>query len=182
MNYRRVYMEGHSYFITVVTHRRRPILIRYIDLLRESFRHAMQRFDFALEAIAVLPDHLHMIIAPKESREYPAIVASIKRHFSHALPPSSKQGFQSYSRRKQRYLPVWQKRFYEHTIRDEKDLQKYLEYIRHNPVKHGLVDTPEQWNYSSFSRQNLYGVPSDRYTIIGAAHRLGKPPYGIIER
>jgi putative transposase len=150
MRYRRLYLDGYSYFITIVTHRRRPILITHIDLLRESFRHAMRRFDFDLEAVVVLPDHLHMIIRPAEARRYPAIVASIKRRFSSLLPETLKEAPQSAGRRRQRYLPVWQRRFYEHTIRDEKDREKYLDYIRHNPVKHGLVDDPGQWIHSSF--------------------------------
>jgi len=153
MRYRRVYTEGNPYFITVVTYKRNPILIDNIELLRESFRFAKRKFSFRIDAIAVLPDHFHMIILPENAKEYPRIVGTIKRYFSRHCDPSVYRNLvQSHSRRQQGYKAVWQKRFYEHTIRNDKDWRIRLDYIHYNPVKHGYVHKAKEWPYSSFDK------------------------------
>lgn len=152
-DYKRVFIDGHSYFLTVVTHRRNPILIENVDLLRESIREAKSKFVFDIEAIVILPDHFHMLIKPKEAEAYPKIIGSIKRHFSrHCDPKHYEHLSQSNSREEQGYRPVWQKRFYEHTIRDEDDFRTRIEYIHYNPVKHGLVTSAKEWENSSFHK------------------------------
>ena len=153
--YKRIFIDGYSYYLTLVTHQRNPILIENIELLRESFRISKQNYLFDIDAIVVLPDHMHMIISPKYAESYPHIVRTIKQHFSKNCPPLYyKHLYQSWSRDKKGYLPVWQKRYYEHTIRNEKDMLEKIQYMYHNPVKHGYIDTPEQWAYSSFFKQN----------------------------
>ena len=77
-NYIRVFEESHSYFITVVTHKRRAILIENIDLLRKSFQLSMKSYSYIIGAIVILPDHFHMIITPQKSNEYPKIISHIK--------------------------------------------------------------------------------------------------------
>ena len=152
--YKRCFLEGHSVFITVVTHRRNPILIDNIDLLRDSFSLSKSLYRYRIDAIVILPDHFHMIITPEYSKDYPHIVRTIKQHFSKQCPPRYyKHLNQSFSRWKEGYRPVWQKKYYEHTIRNENDLHSAMNYIRNNPVKHGYVEQPEQWAYL-FSTQH----------------------------
>jgi putative transposase len=152
-NYKRIFLDGYSYYITIVTYERNPILLQHIDLLRESFAYAKTKFDFSLHDIVILPDHFHMIISVSEAKMYPKIISSIKRYFSQRCDASyTKHILQSYSRTKQGYNPIWQKRYYEHTIRDEKDYMEKRIYMYHNPVKHGYTNNVETWRYGSFNR------------------------------
>jgi len=153
-NYKRIFMDGYSYFITVVTHGRNPILIKNIALLRESFHVSKQKYDYTIDAIVILPDHFHMIIIPKCADDYSQIVRTIKQHFSKHCPEKDYAHlYQSWSREKKGYSLIWQKRFYEHTIRNEKDLIEKMQYIQNNPVKHGYIDEVNRWEYSSFYRK-----------------------------
>ncbi|HHD79776.1 MAG TPA: transposase [Epsilonproteobacteria bacterium] len=150
-NYKRIFMDGYSYFITVVTHKRNPILIQNIALLRESFHVSKQKYIYEIEAIVILPDHFHMVITPKYAEDYPHIVRTIKQHFSKHCPKEDYTHLQqSFSREKKGYSLVWQKRFYEHTIRNEKNLMEKMQYIQNNPVKHGYIEDISEWKYSSF--------------------------------
>ena len=133
----------------MVTHRREPILIENITLLRESFQESMCYYNYTIDAIVILPDHIHMIITPKIVNEYPKIIHAVKYNFS-KRHYNNKNLVQSFSRIKRQMRPVWQKRYYEHTIRDEKDYLRCLEYIRVNPVKHQYTENAQLWKYSSF--------------------------------
>jgi putative transposase len=148
--YRRFFLSGYSYYLTIVTHKRNPILIDNIELLRESFRESKRYFRYSIDAIVVLPDHIHMIITPQIADEYPRIVKSIKYYFSRHYK-SEDELEQSSSRYRRKYRPIWQKRFYEHTIRDEKDYLRCAEYIQINPIKHQYVKNIKDWQYSSFA-------------------------------
>jgi putative transposase len=147
-NYKRIFLQGHSYFFTIVTHRRDPILVDNIALLRESFRESKQFFDYTIDAIVILPDHLHMILTPNDVSEYPRIIKAIKYNFSKNYHNDEVE--QSMSRHKREMKAGWQKRYYEHTIRDEKDYQRCFAYIRDNPLKHEYVTDVKEWRYSSF--------------------------------
>ncbi len=152
-NYKRIYLQNYSYYLTVVTQNRRPILIDNIELLRDSFRRSKKRYDYAIDAIVILPDHIHMIITPQNPKDYSKIIALIKRSFTYGLDMKIKEDSKfnlSASSYRRNLSGVWQKRFYEHTIRDEKDYVKILDYIKLNPIKHGLVDNINDWKYSSF--------------------------------
>ena len=154
-NYRRVFLDGYSYFLTVTTYKRNPILIENIGLLRKSFAFAKSKFDFNIEEIVILPDHFHIIITVERAADYPKIISTIKRYFSkHCDSKYTKDITQSSSRIKKRYSPVWQKRYFEHTIRDEKDYAQKIEYMKYNPVKHGLIDNADDWKYSSFYKKS----------------------------
>ena len=146
-DYRRLFLEGHSYYLTIVTHRRNPILIDNIEALRESFRESKRYYLYTIDAIVILPDHLHMIITPKVAKDYPKIIRAIKYNFSIKINEDEEQ---SMARHKKGMNPVWQKRYYEHTIRDEKDFLRCLEYMQNNPIKHELVEDLKDWKYSSF--------------------------------
>jgi len=152
-NYKRIFLDGYSYFITVVTHQRNPILVENIELLRESFKASKCKYNYHIDAVVVLPDHFHVMLTPVVSKEYSDIIKTIKQHFSkHCDEKYYQHLWQSSSRDAKGYKPVWQKRFYEHTIRDEKDYKTRLDYIHFNPVKHQFVNTVSAWHYSSFEK------------------------------
>src|SRR5512146_1212838 len=154
MDYRRVYVPGGTYFFTIVTYERRPILWtpEAVEKLREAFRYTIERHPFTLVASVILPDHMHFIwTLPEESRDFSTRWRLIKSHFSrnwHSKGTIS----ESESRQKKGEADVWQRRFWEHMIRDEVDLSNHVEYIHYNPVKHGLVSSPADWEYSSFRK------------------------------
>ena len=107
MRYKRLFLDGYDYFITVVTYDRNPILVNNIELLRESFRYAKTKFTFDINAIVILPDHFHMIIKVKIPEEYPKIISTVKRHFSKQCDPEYYAHLvQSESRNRQNYKPV----------------------------------------------------------------------------
>ena len=153
MNYKRIFLEGYSYYLTLVTHERKPILIEHIDLLRDAFRRSKKRYKYHIEAIVILPDHIHMIITPKIAIDYPKIVRHIKRSFVYGLDSQIKQKAKNELNHKKYgrgHAGIWQERYYEHTIRDEKDFLEIIEYMKYNPLKHGLTDNINTWEYSSF--------------------------------
>lgn len=147
--FRRVYAEGHYYFLTVVTEHRRPILIDHVELLREAFRHSKAFFDYEIDAISILPDHFHMIILPCKQDDYAKIITSIKTYFSKNL---NRNYPTNQSKHKKREAGVWQRRFYEHTIRNDRELQQYRDYVHYNPVKHGWVGRAYDWQYGTFRK------------------------------
>jgi len=153
MNYRRMYADGHSYFITMVTYNRNPLLIDNIDVLRNAFVWSKKRYNYHIDAIVILPEHLHMIITPQNSLEYPKIITHIKRSFLYGLDKRIKDEAKmnmSSSKYRRQHSGIWQDRYYEHTIRDEKDYIEKMKYIQFNPIKHHLVEDIKDWKYSSF--------------------------------
>lgn len=150
-NYRRAFVEGGCYFFTVVTYQRKRILVRdsYLAKLRDAFRQVMKSHPFTLNAIVVLPDHVHCIwTLPEGDEDFSMRWRLLKRNFSAAsILPTRPNGTK----------PVWQPRFWEHLIRDEDDFRRHLDYIHYNPVKHGYVNSPAQWSFSSFTRYARHG-------------------------
>lgn len=154
-NYRRYFLQNHPIFITVVTFRRNPILIKNIELLRESFRESKRRFEYEILASVVLPDHFHILIFPNNVDDFPKIISSIKWHFSNNIDVSEIQNVQKYltpTAIKREEKGVWQRRYNDHIIRDENDLYKHLDYIHYNPIKHNLCNKVIDWQYSSFTK------------------------------
>ncbi len=160
MNYRRAHIENSKIFITIVTSKRRPILIENIDLLRNSFKQTKEKIKFETDAIVILPDHLHMIIQPQENKTYPEIIRQIKVNFSKNIDITKIEDYEeSESRKNKHEKDIWQRRYWEHTITDEEDLIKHINYIHYNPVKHGYVKKAIEWKYSTFNKyvqQGLY--------------------------
>ena len=153
MKYRRSTEKGGTYFFTLVTYQRQPILTiaGNIERLREAFRRETEKRPFSLESIVIFPDHLHCIMTlPENDNEYSKRLSSIKRYFSSGCVGASET--HNDSRRNKRERAVWQRRFWEHTIRDETDWNNHRDYIHFNPVKHGLVDAASEWPYSSFKK------------------------------
>jgi putative transposase len=150
MEYRRLFIPGGTYFFTQVTYCRRPILStpEAVELLRSAFRYTIERYPFTIIASVILPDHLHIIWnLPPESSDYSTRWRLVKSQFSRHWHQAASQ---STSRQRHGEVDIWQRRFWEHLIRDETDLSNHVDYIHYNPVKHGLVSSPAEWKYSSF--------------------------------
>jgi putative transposase len=155
-NYRRYYLPGATYFFTAVTHERRPILTTPFG--RQCLRRALSavRADrpFEIVAVVLLPDHVHTIWAlPEGDANYSLRWGLIKERFTRLfLDGGGREGVMSLSRRRRRERAVWQRRFWEHTVRDEDDLKRCADYIHWNPVKHGLVKSVCEYAWSSLHR------------------------------
>lgn len=152
MQYRRQKIEGGTYFFTVVTFNREPILVENIGKLREAFNIVMKDRPFVIDSHVILPDHLHMIwTLPEANADYPTRWRLIKQYFSKLMDKSPNEVISTVRARKKE-RQIWQRRYWEHTIRDETDLNNHIEYIHYNPVKHGLVNDIHEWELSSFRR------------------------------
>jgi putative transposase len=152
-NYRRAFIGGASWFFTVnLRDRTRRLLVDRIGALRVAVRETCQRFPFDIDAMVVLPDHIHAIwTLPEDDSNFPVRWRLIKIRFSRSIP---KGEWLSESRRMRGERGIWQRRYWEHLIRDERDLNHHIDYCWFNPVKHGLVANVEDWPYSSFHRDN----------------------------
>jgi putative transposase len=155
-NYRRVLLPGGTYFFTVVTNQRRPILVEAIarKALRSAFLLVKERLPFQIDAICLLPEHLHCILTlPEQDCDYSTRWKRIKAYFSRQyLGEGGSAGEITASKIKKGEVGVWQRRFWEHIIRDLEDLNRHLDYIHYNPVKHGSVKSVRDWPWSSFHR------------------------------
>ena len=157
-NYRRVYVQGGAYFFTVVLQNRGlNLLCRYIDEFRMAYAKTISCYHLKTIAICVLPEHFHWVVQLQENeKDYSKILSNLKRNFSKNLPQKYKTTNQS--RLNKRELGIWQRRFWEHCIRDETDLQRHIYYTYFNPVKHGLVKRVCDWEFSSFHRDVKSGL------------------------
>jgi len=156
-NYRRAWSPGGTYFFTVVTHQRRPIFAEANarQLLRRAFLHAKQKAGpFHVEALCLLPDHLHCIwTLPENDCDYPTRWKNIKAYFSHTYRKQGGiSGVLSGSKIEKGEVGIWQRRYWEHLIRDRDDLNRHIDYIHYNPVKHGLAKSAGAWPWSTFHR------------------------------
>jgi putative transposase len=151
--YRRYYVPGGSYFFTIVTHRRRPLFddSSRVVRLRSALRSVISQWPFTVAAGVILPDHLHFIwTLPRGDQGYSRRIGRMKALFTESLgEPMTPEGT-TLSRIKHRDGSVWQRRFWEHALRDEDDFKRHLDYIHYNPVKHELVSCPHLWLHSSF--------------------------------
>ena len=157
-NYRRAWCPGGTYFFTVNLLKRHnnELLIKHINLLRESVRSVKQRHPFTIHGWVVLPDHLHCVIElPENDIDFSIRWRLIKMGFSKGMPVIEER---SSVRRQRGERGIWQRRFWEHLIRDESDYRAHMDYIHINPVKHDLVDFVRDWPYSTFHRLVNQGV------------------------
>ena len=159
--YRRKRDPGATYFFTVVTKDRRRIFSEASarDLLRQAFQETQMRMPFDQWAIVLLPDHLHCIWKlPDGDSNYSARWSMLKRTFSQSWTKATgRSAPPSTTDQKHRELGVWQRRFWEHQIRNENELFVYRDYIHFNPVKHGYVAEPSEWEWSSVHRHVRLG-------------------------
>ncbi len=156
-NYRRYRIPGGCYFFTVnLLERNNTLLVDHIDLLRESIRLCKQKRPFHIDAFVVLPEHLHSIwTLPEGDTDFSNRWKMIKNHFSKGLPKIERR---SKIRLKRGERGIWQRRFWEHAIRDDRDYATHMDYIHFNPVKHGWVEQVIDWRYSSFHRCVKKGI------------------------
>jgi putative transposase len=153
-DYRRDRTAGGTWFFTVVTEGRRPWLCapEAMAALRGAFAATKVLAPFDVVAAVALPDHLHVIwTQPQGDAAFGRRWALIKRHVGDIVGRTTQLPLKPANRRRHE-RGLWQRRFWEHRIRDEDDLQRHVDYIHVNPVKHGLVDRVEEWPYSSFHR------------------------------
>jgi putative transposase len=149
--YRRAKIDGGVFFFTVtLADRSSDLLVPHIDRLRRVYVSVQQRHPFETIAICVLPDHLHAVWSlPRDDSNFPLRWSLIKSGFSRGLTADTRR---SASKIAKRDKGVWQRRYWEHAIRDDADLERHIDYIHFNPVKHGHATRVADWPHSSFHR------------------------------
>ena len=165
--YRRNFLPGGTYFFTVtLLDRRSNLLVDSIDALRAAFRTARKERPFEIEAVVILRDHLHAIMKlPADDSDFAGRWRRIKGHFSNTLLRAGAD----IGRHTNRELALWQRRYWEHTIRNEDDFVRHVDYVHFNPVKHGYVRRVSDWPHSSFHRYVRAGaLPKDWAGDVGA--------------
>jgi len=176
-DYRRYFVAGGTYFFTVVTEGRAHVFdsTDACRLLGQTLRACFRRYPVQVIAMVLLPDHLHALWAlPQGDVDYSLRWRWIKREFTRKwLAAGGVEQASNASRQSERRRGVWQRRFWEHTIRDEDDLESHFDYIHYNPVKHGLAQRPRDWEWSTFRRW----VRAGHYDVDwGAGVSLGALP------
>lgn len=147
-NYRRLRVDGGCWFFTAnLLDRRVDLLVRYVDQLHRAIVKVQQQRPFVIDAWVILPDHLHMIwTLPPDDSDFPSRWRDLKVTFSRSVPKSQGQS-------------IWQRGYWEHLIRDDRDYDAHVDYCWVNPVKHGLVQRVEDWPHSSFHEAH-WDLPS----------------------
>jgi putative transposase len=157
-DYRRAWYPGGTYFFTVnlLQHLGNNLLVRHIAGLRESVRMVRQRHPFHIHGWVVLPEHLHCVMElPPCDANFATRWRLIKMGFSKSLPPTE---WVSRVRAARGERGIWQRRYWEHLIRDETDFRAHMDYLHFNPVKHGWVDRVVDWPFSTFHRCVMDGI------------------------
>jgi len=167
--YRRIYVPGGRYFFTVnIAHRGQDVLVRHIEVLRHAVRMTRAERPFEIVAMVVMPDHLHCVwTLPDGDADFSTRWGAVKARFSMGVrragftpPPHLPKittgqftGANPGLRTHKGELAIWQRRFWEHSIRDNADFENHVNYCHWNPVKHGFVERPEDWPFSSVHRR-----------------------------
>jgi putative transposase len=160
-NYRRAWVPGGCYFFTVaLAERKSSLLTERIHALRQAVRCAQRARPFRIDAFVILPNHLHCIwTLPPGDAAFATRWAHIKSTFSRSIP--CRERIRD-SRILKRERGIWQRRYWEHLVRDERDLHRHIDYVHFNPVKHGLVSCVSKWPWSTFHRYVRRGIlPAD---------------------
>jgi REP-associated tyrosine transposase len=159
--YRRAQIEGGIFFFTIaLADRSSDLLVRHVDRLRQVYASVQRDRPFTTIAICVLPEHLHAVWQlPDGDADFPQRWSLIKAGFSRGLAIGA---LRSSSQVAKRERGLWQRRYWEHAIRNDNDLQRHVDYIHYNPVKHGLVRRASEWPHSSFKSYVARGdLPED---------------------
>ncbi len=154
MRYRRVRIKGGTYFFTLNMFKNNSILTQpeNIALLKSAFKNVMDNHPFKIDAMVVLPNHLHCIWSlPNNDDDYSTRWRLIKTYFSRRCDEKYKQRPYA-SRLRKKEQAIWHRRFWEHLIRDDTDFANHVAYIHYNPVKHKYVEAPKDWPHSSFHK------------------------------
>lgn len=157
-NYRRAWRKGGTYFFTInlLERYQNDLLVRHIDILRRVVKDVKHKHPFIIHAWVVLPEHMHCVIElPEGDDDFALRWRLIKIGFSKAMPKTERL---SAVREKRGERGIWQRRFWEHLIRDERDFAAHIDYVHINPVKHGHVGRVQDWQYSTFHRYVAQGV------------------------
>ena len=162
-NYRRFNVSGGSYFITQITYQRETWLCSNIGrkALREAIENVRQKYPFSIEAFVLLPDHFHCLwTLPLDDGNISVRLRLIKTYITKNYQQELGINLAiSQSRQKRKESNLWQRRFWEHLIRNDKDFASHCDYIHYNPVHHGFCNNPQDWQYSSIHRfidQGIY--------------------------
>ena len=177
MRYQRTNVEGSTYFFTLVTERRRPLFRgpKEVALFDDAIAKVRQRFPFEIVAQVVLPDHVHTVwTLPLSDANFPLRLGLIKEAFTRAYLRDNPAPVASPARRARREQGIWQRRFWEHLIRDDRDLAAHVDYIHLNPVHHGYAAAPRDWPYSTFPDWVARGVYE---TAWGSDEKPGLPDW-----
>ena len=155
--FRRNFVPGGTYFFTVnLLDRKSQLLVQKIDLLREVVKKVRQEQPFHIDAWVVLPNHLHCVwTLPPGDADYPSRWQDIKITFSKQIPATETLS-ETQTRLNER--GIWQRRYWEHTIRDDRDYETHVDYCHINPFKHGLVASVRDWPFSTFHRYVQAGI------------------------
>ena len=166
MRYRRAAVAGATYFFTLnLADRQSGYLVDHVDVLRATLRRVRQAHPFRIDAMVVLPDHLHAIwTLPAGDSDYSMRWMLVKAGFSRQLPALEQR---SPSRTAKGERGIWQRRFWEHLIRDERDFERHVDYIHFNPVKHGLASRAVDWPHSSIHRYIRLGLAAPDWASDG---------------
>jgi len=150
-NYLRVKIDGGIFFFTVtLADRSSDLLVRQVDRLRRFYSLTRKRYPFETVALCILPDHLHAIWSlPPGDSDYPLRWSVFKVGFSRGLMEAAPRTASKIAKREK---GLWQRRYWEHAIRDDADLERNVDYVQFNPVKHGYVSRVRDWPFSSFHR------------------------------
>ena len=175
VRYRRNFVPGGTFFFTVtLADRRSSALVDHIASLRSAFRVTRSERPFTIDAIVVLPDHLHAILTlPHDNSDFPGRWRRLKSLFTRRVVAD---GIPVESNAKGEHM-LWQRQFWEHTIRDDEDFARHFDYIHFNPVKHGLAIRACDWPYSSFHRYVRAGLlPEDWGGVVNrTSSNFGEP-------
>ena len=157
MRYRRANIKGATYFFTMnLADRRQTLLTDEFNKLRDSFNRVKHNHPFLLDAMVVLPDHLHLMMTlPENDNDFATRLMLVKTGFSRQITNNEKI---SPSRKSKRERGIWQRRYWEHLIRDENDFATHVDYIHYNPVKHGYVAQATNWQFSTIHKFVKDGV------------------------
>ena len=159
-DYRRAWLPGGTWFFTVNLFRRNnnDLLVQHVDRLRAAVAEVRRRHPFVIHAWVVMPDHLHCVISlPEGDADFALRWRLIKIGFSKSLPMVE---YRTTVRQRRGERGIWQRRYWEHLIRDDADFAAHVDYVHINPVKHGLVRCVADWPYSTFHRLVAMGIYS----------------------
>ncbi len=170
-NYRRAFVPGGCWFFTVnLLDRRLALLVDRVDDLRVAVVKTRERYPFVVDAFVVLPDHLHAVwTLPPDDSDFSVRWRLIKSRFAKSIPRDERL---SPVRQARGERGIWQRRYWEHLIRDETDYARHIEYCYINPVKHGLVNRVRDWPHSSFHRDVRAGIFAEDWA--GDAGQIGE--------
>ncbi len=172
--YRRNRVPGGTFFFTVNLYDRKShLLVQQINTLREAVRRTQRRTPFQIDAWVVLPEHMHALwTLPEDDTDYARRWSAVKTNFSRNLPAGE---YRCASRIIRRERGIWQRRFWEHTIRNDQDYANRMDYIHFNPVRHGLVPHVADWPFSSFHRAVAKGLYAREWAVNVELEDAGEP-------